>query len=441
MFGVYDGHVSAEADLVCYWFDKACRQVRDKKTPCVGLVATNSIRGGPNRKSLQTATSELRIFNAWDDEPWVVEGADVNVSLVCIDTPSDDNSSPILNGEPVDKIFPDLKGQVGSTGIDITLAKSLAANRNIAFMGCTQGAKFDVPKDIAYQWLLEPANPNGSTNADVLRPTWNGFDVTRRPYGRWTVDFGPEMGQSEAALYQEPFEWLKKNMLPTRTQNQKAKYRKHWWRFTRPRPAMRKALQNLERFIVVPATSKYRLFQWCDPEVCPDNALIVIAREDDTTFGILHSRFHVEWSLRLGTEVVNRPRYTPTTTFGTFPFPEGMAPNVDADSLAGNSKAVAIAEAAKRLVELRDRWLHPAELIAWEDAPVPGFPQHPVPVDDDAAEHLKKRTLTILYNSDPQWLQDAHAELDAAVAAAYGWSADISDDDALAALMELNQSR
>ena len=93
---------------------------------------------------------------------------------------------------------------------------------------------------------------------------------------------------------------------------------------------MREALRNLERFIVVPATSKYRLFQWCDPKVCPDNALIVIAREDDTTFGILHSRFHVAWSLRLGTEVVNRPRYTSTTTFATFPFPEGMTPDVDA---------------------------------------------------------------------------------------------------------------
>ena len=441
MFGIYVGRVPAEADLVCYWFDKACRQIRAGRTSCVGLVATNSIRGGPNRRSLQMATKDLRIFSAWDDEPWVVEGAAVNVSLICIDVPSDESSSPILNGEPVDMILPDLKGRIGSAGIDITLANSIAANRNVAFMGCTQGAKFDVPKETAYEWLLEPVNPNGLTNAEVLRPTWNGFDVTRRPSGRWIVDFGSEMEQPEAALYQEPFEWLKKNMLPNRTQNQKAEYRKHWWRFTRPRPAMREALRNLERFIVVPATSKYRLFQWCDPKVCPDNALIVIAREDDATFGILHSRFHVAWSLRLGTEVVNRPRYTPTTTFATFPFPEGMTPDVDASVLAGDTGAVAIAEAAERLVELRDHWLHPPEWVAWEDAPVPGFPQHPTPVDDDAARHLKRRTLTNLYNTNPQWLQDVHAELDAAVAAAYGWPADISDEDAFAALMELNQSR
>ena len=167
------------------------------------------------------ATKDLRIFSAWDDEPWVVEGAAVNVSLICIDVPSDESSSPILNGEPVDMILPDLKGRIGSAGIDITLANSIAANRNVAFMGCTQGAKFDVPKETAYEWLLEPVNPNGLTNAEVLRPTWNGFDVTRRPSGRWIVDFGSEMEQPEAALYQEPFEWLKKNMLPNRTQTKR----------------------------------------------------------------------------------------------------------------------------------------------------------------------------------------------------------------------------
>ena len=55
-----------------------------------------------------------------------------------------------------------------------------------------------------------------------------------------------------------------------------------------------------------------------------------VARDDDTTFGILHSRFHETWSLRLGTSLEDRPRYTPTTTFETFPFPEGLSPNVPA---------------------------------------------------------------------------------------------------------------
>ena len=93
---------------------------------------------------------------------------------------------------------------------------------------------------------------------------------------------------------------------------------------------------------------------------------------------------------------------------------------------------------ARRLVELRDRWLNPPEWVEWVDEPVPGFPKRPVPRDEDAAKALKKRTLTNLYNARPQWLADAHDALDAAVAAAYGWSSDISDDEVLRELLAIN---
>ena len=93
---------------------------------------------------------------------------------------------------------------------------------------------------------------------------------------------------------------------------------------------------------------------------------------------------------------------------------------------------------ARRLVALRDRWLNPPEWVEWVDEPVPGYPTQPVPRDEDAAKALKKRTLTNLYNARPQWLVDAHVALDAAVAAAYGRSADISDDEVLRDLLALN---
>ena len=125
------------------------------------------------------------------------------------------------------------------------------------------------------------------------------------------------------------------------------------------------------------------------------------------------------------------------TTFETFPFPAGLTPNVPAASYAADP-AIAIAEASRRLVELRDRWLNPPEWVEWVDEPVPGYPRRPVPRDEDAAKALRKRTLTNLYNARPQWLADAHAALDAAVAGAYGWPADISGDDAIRELFELN---
>ena len=138
--------------------------------------------------------------------------------------------------------------------------------------------------------------------------------------------------------------------------------------------------------------------------------LIVIARDDDTTFGILHSRFHEVWSLRLGTSLEgHRPRYTPSTTFETFPFPDGLTPNTPAADYADDPRADAIADVAQRLVELRDRWLNPPEWVEWLDEPVPGYPTRPVPRDEAAATALKTRTLTNLYNARPQWLADAHA--------------------------------
>ena len=134
----------------------------------------------------------------------------------------------------------------------------------------------------------------------------------------------------------------------------------------------------------------------------------------------------------------DRPRYTLTTTFETFPFPEGLGPNVPAIDYLTDPRAQAIASAARRLVELRDRWVNPPEWVEWVEEPVLGYPPRPVPRDGQAVKALKKRTLTNLYNARPQWLADALAQLDAAVAAAYGWPADITDDTALAELLARN---
>ena len=203
---------------------------------------------------------------------------------------------------------------------------------------------------------------------------------------------------------------------------------------------MWRALDGLPRYIATPRVAKHRLFVWLNSRVLPDCQLIVVARDDDATFGILHSRFHEAWSLRLGTWLGkgNDPRYTPTTTFETFPFPAGLSPDIPAHDYANDPLAVAIAEAARRLVDRRDRWLNPPELVEWVDEPVPGYPKRPVARSEAAAKELKKRTLTNLYNARPQWLADAHETLDAAVAAAYGWDAEISEADALRELLALN---
>ena len=440
VFSTYAGRVPAEADLVTYWFVKAGEHMKSGKAKRAGLVATSSIRGGANRRALRTATDARPIFEAWSDEPWVVDGAAVNVSLVCFSCMDGGSVSEArLDGRPVDEIHADLTAKSGGAGIDLTEAKCLSENSGVAFMGDTKSGPFDVSGDLAREWLRLPSNPNGRPNADVLRPWINGMDLTRRPMDKWIVDFDWEMSQAEVALYESPFAYVAESVRPKRQKNREKKLRDFWWRHERPRPAMWEALDGLSRYIATPTIAKHRLFVMCDTRICPDHALIVIARDDGTTFGILHSRFHEAWSLRLGTSLEDRPRYTPTTTFETFPFPDGLSPDIPAAAYANDPCAIAIAEAARRLVELRDRWRNPPEWVEWVDEPVPGYPKRPVPRNEDAAEALKERTLTKLYNTPrPQWLADAHASLDAAVAAAYGWSADISDDDALRELLALN---
>ena len=440
MFKTYVGRVPAEADLVCYWFEKAGRQIASGKAQRAGLVATNSIRGGANRRALQAATDNRRIFEAWSDEPWVIDGAAVRVSLVCFSRAGVGSvAGTRLDDESVDEIYADLTARRGGAGVDLTSVHRLPENAGVAFMGDTKGGAFDVAGDQAREWLRLPANPNGRTNADVLKPWVNGMDLTRRPAGKWIVDFGLDMSVGDAALYEEPFRWVKERVYPMRQANRREAYREYWWRHVEPRQGMWAALDGLSRYIATPTVAKHRLFVWCDVRICPDHALIVIAR-DDTTFGILHSRFHEIWSLRLGTWLGkgNDPRYTPTTTFETFPFPRGLTPDIPVADYADDPRSVVVALEAQRLVALRDRWLNPPEWVEWVDEPVPGYPKRPVPRDEDAAKALKKRTLTNLYNARPQWLADAHEALDAAVAAAYGWPADISDDEVLRELLALN---
>ena len=239
MFSAYAGRVPAEADLVCYWIVKAGEELRERRTRRVGLVSTNSIRGGANRRALQTATDGNPIFEAWSDEPWVIDGAAVRVSMVCF-APPGGGPEPTrrLDGQVVDAIHPVLTASRGGSGIDLTAVQRIDRNLGVAFMGDTKGGPFDISGDTAREWLREPANPNGRPNSDVLRPWMNGMDVTRRPAGKWIVDFGWHMARDEAALYELPFQHAREHVYPMRERNRRESYRTYWWRHVEPRQGM-----------------------------------------------------------------------------------------------------------------------------------------------------------------------------------------------------------
>lgn len=409
IFALWDGRVARESDLCCYWFEKARAMIEQGTLQRAGLLATQGIRGGANRKVLERIKESGDIFWAQSDRDWILDGAAVHVSMVGFDGGA--GTARELDGHPVQQVNADL-----TASLDLTKAARLPENSGIAFMGDTKGGPFDIPDAVARAMLAEKGNPNGRPNLDVVHPWVNAKDLAGRPRGMWIIDFGADTPLERASLYHGPFEYVEKIVRPKRMGSRTT--RLEWWLHERPRPDMRAALNGLGRYMATTTVSKHRLFLWLAFETLPDHQLIAFARDDDYFFGVLHSRVHELWALRQGTQLREKEsgfRYTPTTCFETFPFPwpPGTEP-VD------NPRVQAIAAAAKDLVEKRDRWLNP----------------------EGASEaELKKRTLTNLYNQRPTWLDLAHKRLDEAVLDAYAWPHNLTDDQILERLLALNLER
>ncbi len=430
----YSGQVPNGADLVCYWFHKALSHLETGKAKKFGLVATQSIRRGASRRVLEKISDIGEIFDAWQDEPWVNDGADVRVSLVCAGAEPMDKRH--LDGSPVDRIDAGLTART----FDLSLAQPLPTNLGVAFQGIIPRGRFDIDDETARSWF-SLSNVNGRTNADVLRPFIIARDLTGRPRHKWIVDFSEDSSEMEAAQYELPFEHARANVYEARQKTRQKRSKERWWVYERYRREMREAVSGLSRYIATPRVSKHRLYRWYPNVVLPDARLYVIARDDDVTFGILHSRIHEVWALANSSRhgVGNDPTYNATSCFENFPFPDGLTLDLAHTEFA-NASAQQISEAAEELNRLRENWLNPPEWITTTSGPSAG---HPIRIDalPSHETELKQRTLTELYNQRPAWLDLIHESLDRAVFAAYGWDEALSDNDILEALLALNLQR
>ena len=451
---VFYGRVPGQADLCCYWFEKARAVIAEGNCKRAGLLATQGIRGGANREVLNAIKKTGNIFFAESDRPWILDGANVHVSMVGFDDGAE--KTRILDGHAVTDINPNLTGGANSTG-----AIELKTNVDVCYIGTTKKAPFDIAESDARKFLMEP-NPNGLPSSDVVVPYLNADAVTKRNPNTWIIDFPVNLSEQKCEGYAVAFEYVRKHVLPLRLNHREVVQHKYWWRLARPCPELLAKLQKLNRFLVTTIVSKHRLFAWQTVPTNPDHAVAAFARTDDLFFGVLHSRFHEVWALRMGTRLETRPRYTPSTCFETFPFPDGVLCASEPDA-----KFPDISSAAKELNALREGWLNPPEWTRVETLTFPGtvgglwdryidkatiedrrdfkvgtvrYPRL-VPRDAECATRLKDRTLTKLYNERPTWLATCHARLDAAVAAAYGWPADLTDDAILERLLALNLER
>ena len=236
-------------------------------------MATNSIRKNTNLPVMRRIVATTRIFEAWSEEKWTVEGAMVDVSLICFG----DSSEGIirLNGETVAGVNPDL-----TSGLDLTRAQPLQENRDGAFLGIQKSGPFDVPGTLARTWMSEPVNPNGHSNGEVLKPYWNGDDVTGGPRDMWFIDLPLGLSRVDAALFASPFNHIEtspdeegKLIHELREASGSNSDTYPWWQPWRPRPEMRSRIERLSRYIVTPETAEYRLFVWLAYPVLPDKNL------------------------------------------------------------------------------------------------------------------------------------------------------------------------
>ena len=488
---IYKDRVPGAADLCCYWFEKARQQIEEGKCQRAGLLGTQAIRGGANRQVLKRIKQTGDIFFAESDRDWILAGANVHVSMVGFAAGAE--ATRILDGKPVAAIHANLTAHS-----DVTTAARLRDNEEIAFSGTKKSGGFDVSDALALEWLALP-NPHGNPNSDLLKPWLNGSAIVKRMPAAWIIDTGTDLRLEAFALYEQPHSHAAANVKPQRAGNKREHRRLHWWLHAETCPGMRTALQGHLRFLATPRVSKFRIFAWADAVVLPDDGIYVFARSDDYFFGVLHSRIHEVWARSQGTQVREREsgfRYTPNTCFETFPFPfaddlittkddpahivakfraahyhtdQSNVLREDPPPTTPDEHRAAIAAAATELNERRERWLNPPEWTQTRTLTFPGSAAGPwaryvapqtvdpqtgigtvryprlEPRDAECAAKLKARTLTNLYNQrakgEATWLALAHDRLDAAVAAAYGWPADLGDDQILEKLLSLNLAR
>lgn len=422
LFRTFRDRIPGFSDLCCYWLEIAREHMTYGPTR-VGLLATQGIRGRENRKVLERIQSSGNIFFAISDRQWVLDGANVHISMIGFDNGQE--TSRELDGEPVSSINPSL-----TAGLDIGLAVKLRQNQSLGFVADVKAGPFDISWDMAAGFLRAP-NPNDRSNLDVLHPWINGRDITSRNRGYWIIDFGYSRSLEDSAIFELPFDYVERNVYPQRSKVNRKRYREYWWLHAEPCERMRQALKPLSRALVTPTLTKHRLFAWIATVTLPDHQVIAFAVQSDYFLGALHAAVHECWARAVGTqlrEVESGFRYTPTTCFETFPLP--WAPG---EEPTDNEHHIALSSAAKELNELRERWLNPPEWIepiekkvdAFEDfSDVPEearelLRQSAIMAEAAKDKNLKKRTLTNLYNARPTWLKLAHKKLDEAVIRAY----------------------
>jgi hypothetical protein len=424
--------VPETVDFVMYWWQHAAELTRAGKPSRFGFITTNSITQSFNRKVVQSAlASGVSLVFAIPDHPWVdsEDGAAVRVAMTAAEAGATDGVLLVLDEESDDDtdaarvrfstkpglIHADLK-----IGANVAAAGPLIANSNLSFMGVTL---------VGQGFVVEPGDPLITLEPHALRRYLVGNELNQKPKNRYVIDFfGLTSGQAEARFpncFQRVLDRVKPERAAKAHSKDGAGYAKFWWLFAKPRPTMRAAIAGLRRYVAICRTAKHFVFQFVDGDVLTESKVVAIAVQDAYTLGVLSSRFHIVWSIAKGSRhgVGNDLTYNNSLCFESFPFP--ACP----DSLAAH-----INDAGERLDAHRKRQLaqHPSLTIT---------DTYNVLEKLRSGEVLSDREKVIHEQGLASILKQIHDDLDSAVFDAYGWPHDLTDEEILSRLVELNRER
>lgn len=431
--------INKSADFVMYWWDRAAEQLTRKGTSLkrFGFVTTNSITQEFSRRVIAKRLEgrpPVSLVMAIPDHPWTkatTDAAAVRIAMTVAEAGKNDGillevtterdldtDSPQVSLVPkVGELHADL-----SVGADITSTRELRSNSSVAYNGMMLAARGFLLTEKEANHLQSMCNIEGGS---LIRQYVNGASLVQRRPKQFVID----TAQLELATLRQCCPNIYQHLLMTvkieRESKRDSAFREKWWRFGRTRPDLRAALADLTRYIATTETTKHRTFQFLRTEVVPDHMVVSIALDSGFDLGVLSSRHHVEWSLRAGgwLGVGNDPRYSKSRTFDPFPFPD-----------ASEAQRKIIGDLAEELDATRK------EVLAEHgDLALTGL--------YNLREKLKKGGAFDMVEQDQRRrgrvdiIAELHDRIDAAVADAYGWPRDLTDEQIVERLVALNAER
>jgi hypothetical protein len=437
-------NVAENADYVMYWWEKAALSARSfdrrkgKGTRRFGLITTNSIKQSFNRaitsRHLGDSKSPLSILFAIPDHPWIdaSDGAAVRIAMsvgakgarggrlleITDEVESVSNADDLIChfSTSIGTIYPDFR-----IGADLLSAKALSANVKLSSVGYQLTGK---------GFLVTPSKARDICSIEAVAtkhiyPWINGMGIQRKVEEMVAIDVSDldlsRLKKHFPQLYQHLADYVR----PERQENSVSSLSEFWWRYARPRDDFRPSLSQINRMIVTSLTASNRIFVFISANTIADSTTVMFALKDSEYLAIMSSRYHVAWANNAGARlgIGNDPRYNKSRCFDPFPFPTLTDPQKNhlrtlGEDLDAHRKRQQAANPKLTLTQMYNvlEKLRAGDMIEGKDREI--YDQGLIGI-----------------------LRDLHDQIDAAVADAYGWPVDLSDEEILVRLVALNKER